>query len=113
MRKIIHSGIGFGTAFMMLSMYVIFKAIYKINIIPCRYREFLILPIVLIGGLLFIIGVLIYNKILKIITDKLSNDLHPDLENKYISCKVQSYGNKADLIIFIVAVSVYAYFNFW
>lgn len=111
MRKEIHSGIGFGFAFMLLTMYVIFKVTSKMDFIPYQYREFLILPIILASGLIFVIGVIIYNKILKIITGQLLTDAESDVEKEYITFKVQRYGVKIDMIIFLAAAAVYIYFN--
>lgn len=111
MRKGIHSGIGFGFAFMLMNMYVIFKVTSKMDFIPYRYREFLILPIIIAGGLIFVIGVIIYNKILKIITGKLLTDAESDVEKEYINFKVQRYGIRIDMIIFLAAAAVYFYFN--
>lgn len=112
MKKKFYVGIGFGLAFALMIMYVLFKTIGQSDLVPYQYREFLVLPIILAGGLLLVVGVLIYNTLIKIITAKISQHASSDAEQEYIAFMVQKYGFIVDIIIFIIASTIYTLTNF-
>ncbi|MGN0624431.1 MAG: hypothetical protein ACI4JA_10875 [Oscillospiraceae bacterium] len=111
MKNKLYFGIGFGFAFSLSCMYVVFKT-GILNLMPLRIREYLIIPIILIGGVFFVVGVLIYNKLFHEIESMVLRRAESENHAELIHMKALRLGFRLDKAIGIISMIIYKVINF-